>query len=39
MTEHPHLGRIGVWRSAGLVTAELAAGLEQFGYGTLWLAG
>jgi probable F420-dependent oxidoreductase len=41
MTEHvrDHLGRIGVWRSAGMVTPELAAGLEQFGYGTLWLGG
>jgi probable F420-dependent oxidoreductase len=41
MTEHvrDHLGRIGVWRSAGMVTPELAAGLEQLGYGTLWLGG
>ena len=30
MTEHvrDHLGRIGVWRSAGMVTPELAAGIR-----------
>jgi len=41
MTEHvrDHLGRIGVWRSAGMVTPELAEGLERLGYGTLWLGG
>jgi len=37
MSVRDHLGRIGVWRSAGMVTPELAAGLEQFGFGTLWL--
>jgi len=35
----PHLGQIGVWRSAGDVTPGLAAALEQLGYGTLWLGG
>jgi probable F420-dependent oxidoreductase len=33
------LGRFGVWRRASDVTPELAAGLEQLGYGTLWLGG
>jgi hypothetical protein len=34
-----HLGRFGVWRSGGMVTPELAAGLERLGFGTLWLGG
>jgi probable F420-dependent oxidoreductase len=33
------LGRFGVWRRASDVTPELAVGLEQLGYGTLWLGG
>lgn len=33
------LGTFGVWCATALVTAELAAQLEQFGYGTLWLGG
>jgi probable F420-dependent oxidoreductase len=33
------LGTFGVWRAAPQVSAELAAQLEQFGYGTLWLGG
>jgi probable F420-dependent oxidoreductase len=32
-----HLGRFGVWRATGEVTADLALGLERLGYGTLWL--
>jgi len=33
------LGRFGIWRGGYQVTAELAAGLQQCGYGTLWLGG
>ena len=33
------LGRFGVWRSAGLLTPELAALLEELGFGTLWVGG
>jgi probable F420-dependent oxidoreductase len=32
-----HLGRFGVWRGAAQVTPELAASLEQLGFGALWL--
>jgi probable F420-dependent oxidoreductase len=41
MTRHvrDHLGRFGIWRGAGQVTPELAASLEQLGFGTLWLGG
>ena len=31
------LGRIGVWRRWDEVTSDLAAELDQLGYGTLWL--
>jgi probable F420-dependent oxidoreductase len=31
------LGRFGVWRSASLVTPQLAADIERLGFGTLWL--
>jgi probable F420-dependent oxidoreductase len=31
------LGRFGIWRSAGQVTPELAAGIERLGFGALWL--
>ncbi len=31
------LGRFGIWRSAGQVTTELAMGIEQLGFGALWL--
>jgi len=34
-----HVGRFGIWRSGGQVTAELATGVERLGYGTLWLGG
>src|SRR5262245_49945244 len=37
MTEASRLGRFGVWRSASLVTPELAAGIERLGFGALWL--
>lgn len=33
------LGRLGVWRPVSLVTPDLAAGLEELGYGALWLGG
>jgi probable F420-dependent oxidoreductase len=33
------LGRYGVWRGATQLTPELARGLEQLGYGTLWVGG
>lgn len=32
-----HLGRFGVWRGVAQVTPGLAAGLEQLGFGALWL--
>src|SRR6266704_4365135 len=37
MTEASRLGRFGIWRSASLVTPELAAGIERLGFGALWL--
>ena len=37
MTGARQLGRFGVWRSASLVTPELAADIERLGFGTLWL--
>ena len=37
MSEARRLGRFGVWRSASLVTPELAAGIERLGFGALWL--
>ena len=37
MTEARRLRRFGIWRSANLVTPELAAGIERLGFGTLWL--
>jgi probable F420-dependent oxidoreductase len=37
MTEARQLGRFGIWRSASLVTPELAAGVERLGFGALWL--
>jgi probable F420-dependent oxidoreductase len=33
------LGRFGVWRGAWQTTAEIAANLEQLGYGAIWLGG
>jgi probable F420-dependent oxidoreductase len=33
------LGRFGVWHQAQKWTPEVAAELEQFGYGTLWIGG
>ena len=37
MTGARQLGRFGVWRSASLVTPQLAADIERLGFGTLWL--
>src|ERR1051326_7448480 len=37
MTGRTEIGRFGVWRSASLVTPEIAAGIERLGFGTLWL--
>lgn len=31
------LGRFGIWRGERQVTAELAAGIEELGFGALWL--
>ena len=39
MTQASRLGRFGIWRSASLVTPELAAGIERLGFGALWLGG
>ncbi|HEV3068761.1 MAG TPA: LLM class F420-dependent oxidoreductase, partial [Streptosporangiaceae bacterium] len=39
MTGRKELGRFGIWRSASLVTPDLAAGIERLGFGTLWLGG
>ncbi len=33
------LGRWGIWQGAAQVTTQLAAGVEQAGYGALWLGG
>jgi probable F420-dependent oxidoreductase len=33
------LGRYGIWRPASQVTAQLAADVEQAGFGALWLGG
>src|SRR5262249_50076864 len=37
MTDSGRLGRFGIWRSASLVTPELAAGIERLGFAALWL--
>jgi probable F420-dependent oxidoreductase len=34
-----HLGRFGIWRGGFQVTPELAVGLEQLGFGALWIGG
>ncbi|HEY1626310.1 MAG TPA: LLM class F420-dependent oxidoreductase [Streptosporangiaceae bacterium] len=41
MTTHlrDRLGRFGIWRSGSQVTAQLAAGIEQEGFGALWIGG
>ena len=37
MTGRAEIGRFGIWRSASLVTPEIAAGVERLGFGALWL--
>jgi probable F420-dependent oxidoreductase len=37
MTGRAEIGRFGIWRSASLVTPEIAAGVERLGFGVLWL--
>src|SRR2546421_6277993 len=37
MTGRTEIGRFGIWRSASLVTPEIAAGIERLGFGVLWL--
>jgi probable F420-dependent oxidoreductase len=39
MAVRDRLGRFGIWRSASLVTPELAAGIERLGFGALWVGG
>src|ERR1035438_1654105 len=34
-----HLGRFGIWRGGGQLTPELAVGIEQLRFGTLWVGG
>jgi probable F420-dependent oxidoreductase len=38
VNEHPDLGRIGVWIS-GPPSPELARGLDNLGYGAIWIGG
>ncbi len=35
----PTVGRIGFWRGGSLLTPEMAAAVEQLGYGALWIGG
>jgi len=37
MTGRTEIGRFGIWRSASLVTPQIAAGVERLGFGVLWL--
>jgi probable F420-dependent oxidoreductase len=37
MPDREQLGRFGVWRVAGQLTADLASGIEACGFGTLWI--
>ena len=37
MTGRAEIGRFGIWRSASLVTPEIAVGVERLGFGVLWL--
>jgi len=36
---HDRLGRFGIWRGAAQTPPELAAELERFGFGAVWLGG
>src|SRR5580704_11598919 len=33
------VGQFGIWRGAALTTPQIAAGLEQLGFGAVWLGG
>lgn len=35
----PEFGRVGVWRSATLLTPELGTAVERLGYGAIWIGG
>jgi probable F420-dependent oxidoreductase len=37
MPVRDQLGRFGIWRPGGLLTPELARGLEELRFGTLWI--
>ena len=37
VTGRAEIGRFGIWRSASLVTPEIAVGIERLGFGVLWL--
>jgi probable F420-dependent oxidoreductase len=37
MTGRTEIGRFGIWRSASLVTPQIAAGIERLGFRVLWL--
>jgi probable F420-dependent oxidoreductase len=39
VTGRAELGRFGIWRSASLVTPDIATGIERLGFGALWLGG
>jgi probable F420-dependent oxidoreductase len=38
-TVTPDFGRVGLWRSGALLTAEIAATVERLGYGAIWVGG
>lgn len=35
----PPLGRVGFWRSGGLLTPAMATEVERLGYGAIWIGG
>ena len=39
MLERPELGRIGVWIGGGGPSTDLARGLDELGYGAIWVGG
>lgn len=39
MNQTPVLGSFGVWRSAAVLTPELATHLERLGFGAIWIGG
>ncbi|WP_424808668.1 LLM class F420-dependent oxidoreductase [Rhodococcus sp. 27YEA15] len=38
-TQTPELGTYGIWRGADGLTPELAAAIENLGFGTIWIGG